>query len=477
MRLVRIASRNVNTTVGAVRSQRRSRPRAGARGRRRRRDGGRVSRAASHRGYPPEDLVQWRGFVDAQWRSSSASPKETARSRRRCSSLGVTVARGAGVYNCAALVHARPRPAASCPKEKLPTYNVFYEGRTFARGAPGLDDELHGVPFGDLVFDFDFGTLALEVCEDIWSPDGPMRRRCYAGAELVVNLSRLALSARRRRDAARDDLRRAPATTSAPSPTRTSSAPTTASSSTAAASSPRTAGSCSRRRASRGLRGGDGRSRSHAAAAQREHHLARPTRRASPRSRPKIVHVKVTRTNRRARRGCAYPAPAHRSFFLPAPSSRPRRARRVLRGPARRAGARASATTSRRPAPSRPSASRSRADATAALPVHRAPLGGVATPAEREAARGPARVLHAVALLVGRDARRGGAAARDLDVPFAIVSIDDAFERELAGDREDAPARRDADADGAAERAGPLRAQRMWNWANSPAGCSCRRAT
>jgi len=35
----------------------------------------------------------------------------------------------------------------------------------------------------------DFGTLALEVCEDIWSPDGPMRRRCYAGAELVLNLS------------------------------------------------------------------------------------------------------------------------------------------------------------------------------------------------------------------------------------------------------------------------------------------------
>ena len=37
------------------------------------------------------------------------------------------------------------------------------------------------MPFGDLVFDFDFGTLALEVCEDIWSPDGPMRRRSLRG--------------------------------------------------------------------------------------------------------------------------------------------------------------------------------------------------------------------------------------------------------------------------------------------------------
>jgi NAD+ synthase (glutamine-hydrolysing) len=27
------------------------------------------------------------------------------------------------------------------------------------------------------------------VCEDIWSPDGPMRRRCYSGAEIVANVS------------------------------------------------------------------------------------------------------------------------------------------------------------------------------------------------------------------------------------------------------------------------------------------------
>ncbi|HVS19028.1 MAG TPA: NAD(+) synthase, partial [Planctomycetota bacterium] len=43
--------------------------------------------------------------------------------------------------------------------------------------------------FGDLVFELDFGKMAIEVCEDLWSPDGPMRRRAYAGAELVVNVS------------------------------------------------------------------------------------------------------------------------------------------------------------------------------------------------------------------------------------------------------------------------------------------------
>jgi NAD+ synthase (glutamine-hydrolysing) len=75
------------------------------------------------------------------------------------------------------------------PKEKLPLYNVFYEARTLARGEPGLYDTVHGVAFGDLVFELDFGAVALEVCEDVWSPDGPMRRRSYAGAELVVNIS------------------------------------------------------------------------------------------------------------------------------------------------------------------------------------------------------------------------------------------------------------------------------------------------
>ena len=54
---------------------------------------------------------------------------------------------------------------------------------------PFIDLDAGGVPLCDAVVRFDFGCVALEVCEDIWSPDGPMRRRCYSGAEVVVNLS------------------------------------------------------------------------------------------------------------------------------------------------------------------------------------------------------------------------------------------------------------------------------------------------
>ena len=138
-------------------------------------------------GYPPEDLVQWRGFLDGQRRSLDAFAAETA-DLATVFVLGVAVAVGSRLFNCAAVVH-RGQVLGLVPKEKLPTYNVFYEGRTFSRGGRGLALDADGIPLGDFVFGFDFGTVAAEVCEDAWSPDGPMRRRSFSGAEVVVNVS------------------------------------------------------------------------------------------------------------------------------------------------------------------------------------------------------------------------------------------------------------------------------------------------
>ena len=131
--------------------------------------------------------MQWRAFVDAQWDALLEFAKATA-ALDALLCVGLAVSADHRVYNAAALV-AGGRVLGLVPKEKLPPYNVFYEERCFARGVANEVTSVHGVPFGDLVFDSPFGTFALEVCEDIWSPDGPMRRRCYAGAELVVNLS------------------------------------------------------------------------------------------------------------------------------------------------------------------------------------------------------------------------------------------------------------------------------------------------
>ena len=186
MRLIRIAIASVNTTVGAVRS---NVDRAVRIGRAAAADGATLVALNEQliAGYAPEDLVQWRAFVDAQWVELERFAKETA-DLEAAFAIGLTVARGSHLYNAAAMVHGG-KILGIVPKEKLPTYNVFYEARVFARGVPGLVDEIRGVPFGDLVFDFDFGTVALEVCEDLWSPDGPMRRRSYAGAEIIINLS------------------------------------------------------------------------------------------------------------------------------------------------------------------------------------------------------------------------------------------------------------------------------------------------
>jgi len=186
MRLVKVGLASVNTTVGAF--------------------GQNVERALklAHQmaaeevtvgvfqeqlvgGYPPEDLIQWQGFVDRQWRELVRFAESTARAPS-VFVLGVAVAHQGLRYNCAAVV-AGGRIIGLVPKEKLPTYNIFYEGRNFSRGVPFYQGSFRGVPIGDHLFEFDFGTVAVEVCEDLWSADGPMRRRTYSGAELVVNIS------------------------------------------------------------------------------------------------------------------------------------------------------------------------------------------------------------------------------------------------------------------------------------------------
>jgi NAD+ synthase (glutamine-hydrolysing) len=186
MRLVRIALASVNAKVGAVHA---NTTRAVSLARALAEEGVTVAVFPEQvlGGYAPEDLVQWQRFVESQWTALERFTAETA-DTRTVYALGVTVAHEGLRFNCAAVV-AGGRIRGLVPKEKLPTYNVFYEGRTFAPGAPGMAVQHRGVPLGDLIFEFDFGVLGAEVCEDLWSPEGPLRRRTFAGAELVVNLS------------------------------------------------------------------------------------------------------------------------------------------------------------------------------------------------------------------------------------------------------------------------------------------------
>ncbi|MFN0064224.1 MAG: NAD(+) synthase [Myxococcaceae bacterium] len=186
MRLVRIAIATVNTTVGA---HRRNADKVIALARDMSASGATLAVFPEQviGGYPAEDWVLWKGFVEAQWTQLERFADGT-RKLPTAFILGLVCAHQGLRYNCAAVV-AHGKVLGVVPKEKLPNYSVFYEGRTLARGAAGLAGEVNGVPFGDLLFRFDFGVVGTEVCEDAWSPEGPSRRRCYAGAEVICNVS------------------------------------------------------------------------------------------------------------------------------------------------------------------------------------------------------------------------------------------------------------------------------------------------
>ncbi len=199
MRLVKLAVASVCPTVGAVRSNvSRLVKLAGEMA------AADVTLAAFPEqvvgGYPPEDLVQWRAFLEGQRRALERFAAAT-RTHPTVFVVGLAVGVGGQPFNVAAVVH-HGRVLGFVPKEKLPTYHVFYEARTFSRGGAGLALDAGRVPLGDCIFGFDFGQVAAEVCEDAWSPDGPMRRRCYSGAEIVVNVSsspyRMGIDATRR---------------------------------------------------------------------------------------------------------------------------------------------------------------------------------------------------------------------------------------------------------------------------------------
>jgi NAD+ synthase (glutamine-hydrolysing) len=423
-------------------------------------------------GYAQEDLVQWRRFVDAQRAELDRFAHET-RDLAAVFVLGVTIARGSHLYNCAAVVH-RGAVRALVPKEKLPTYNVFYEARTLARGVPGLRDAVDGVPFGDLVLDFDFGSIAVEVCEDIWSPDGPMRRRCYAGAEVVVNVSaspfRLGVVDTRREMIA-----------------------------TRAADNQCTVVYANLVGANDGLIFDGGgivaqngrvvldapRFREGFACATVDLDRTRRLRvenstwrtdqetfAASPHA---PSHVAVTEPTP-PRAALTFPAPAHGSFFLPAPErARPARAQfceDLLDALAQGVGDYFEKTGAFKTIGVALSGGR---DSLLCLIVARRYVGRRFADLPEEARRAKAAEILRAFFMPSRYSSaetRAAAerAARDLDVPLATVSIDDAFERELAeaakmlqpGESLTALARQNVQA--------RLRAERMWTWANAAGG-------
>ncbi len=140
-------------------------------------------------GYPPEDLLFNTRFLDETYRALKMVAAEArglvvvvgyvgrgtktgpSPDPSSLSSVG-----GHDLYNAAALLSDRRLLASYC-KRHLPNYGVFDESRYFYPGRRLPLLVLNGT------------TIAVNICEDIWFPEGPTRMQAAAGAEVIVNIN------------------------------------------------------------------------------------------------------------------------------------------------------------------------------------------------------------------------------------------------------------------------------------------------
>ena len=125
-------------------------------------------------GYPPEDLLFRSAFIEANLRALD----QVARASTGLIVVVGFVDRQDDIMNAAAVCHDGA-VAGVYHKQYLPNYGVFDENRYFQAGVETPVFELgEGGP-----------VLAVNICEDIWYPTGPMTAQTLAGAEVVVSIN------------------------------------------------------------------------------------------------------------------------------------------------------------------------------------------------------------------------------------------------------------------------------------------------
>jgi NAD+ synthase (glutamine-hydrolysing) len=136
-------------------------------------------------GYPPEDLLLRKAFVDA---NIQALHRIATTSGETAAVVGF-VDRAAGhrparddagpprVHNAAGLV-AGGRVRGFYHKCLLPNYGVFDEDRYFV---PGSD--------AGTLWEINGAVVGVSICEDLWVPDGPPSRQAANGADILVNIN------------------------------------------------------------------------------------------------------------------------------------------------------------------------------------------------------------------------------------------------------------------------------------------------
>lgn len=124
-------------------------------------------------GYPPEDLLLKPGFIKANLDALD----EVIRATDSITAIVGFVELDSDLYNSAAIITNR-KMIGSARKAFLPNYGVFDEYRYFQRGTTFPVYVLDGIKIG------------VNICEDIWYPDGPILYQALAGdAEVIININ------------------------------------------------------------------------------------------------------------------------------------------------------------------------------------------------------------------------------------------------------------------------------------------------
>lgn len=126
-------------------------------------------------GYPPEDLVLKPGFVADNKHALAAIAAHTG----HCAAVVGFVDADRDLYNAAAMC-VSGHVVGTYRKRVLPNYAVFDEARYFTPGDANDPYELYVI--GGV-------KVAMSICEDVWSPTGPLAQQAAGGAELNININ------------------------------------------------------------------------------------------------------------------------------------------------------------------------------------------------------------------------------------------------------------------------------------------------
>lgn len=124
-------------------------------------------------GYPPEDLLLKPKFIQ----DNLEKLKEIIKNVDNMVVItGYVDRRDKYLYNAAAIIYSG-KIYGIYHKMLLPNYGVFDEKRYFKAGE------------NPWVFKFGSYVFGVNICEDIWHKDGPIRPQALAGARLVININ------------------------------------------------------------------------------------------------------------------------------------------------------------------------------------------------------------------------------------------------------------------------------------------------